>query len=115
LGATLVTYTATDDAGNTATSSFTVTVITDLDVAVNTTKTCFGESNGTAWATPTGGTSGYGLSWSPGSAVTDTITGLASGSYIVIVTDVNGCTATNSALVEDAPLLTAIINEYDNV
>ncbi|MEL6633840.1 MAG: right-handed parallel beta-helix repeat-containing protein [Bacteroidota bacterium] len=49
-----------------------------------------------AFVTGTGGTAPYSFLWdaAAGSATTDTVTGLADGSYQVIVTDANGCTDT---------------------
>ncbi|HRI58178.1 MAG TPA: T9SS type A sorting domain-containing protein [Saprospiraceae bacterium] len=59
--------------------------------ATATPQTSNGVDDGTATANPTGGTSGYSYSWSNGGS-TQTITGLAPGSYSVTVTDANGCT-----------------------
>jgi hypothetical protein len=55
-------------------------------------------NDGTATATPSGGTSPYTYAWSNGQA-TQTATGLAAGNYTVTVTDANGCTGTASATV----------------
>ncbi|WP_461305114.1 Ig-like domain-containing protein, partial [Aureisphaera sp.] len=49
--------------------------------------------DGTATASPSGGTPPYTYSWSPGGETTQTITGLSQGTYTVTVTDANGCTA----------------------
>lgn len=57
-------------------------------------------NNGTATATPNGGTSPYNYSWSNGGN-TSTIAGLAPGTYSVTVTDNSGCTAAGSYTVED--------------
>ncbi|MBC7776840.1 MAG: HYR domain-containing protein [Phycisphaerae bacterium] len=51
-----------------------------------------GASDGTATANPTGGTPNYTYVWS-NSATTQTITGLAPGSYTVVVTDSKGCSS----------------------
>lgn len=51
-----------------------------------------GANDGTASATPTGGTPAYTYAWSTG-ATTPAIQNLAPGAYTVIVTDANGCTA----------------------
>ncbi len=44
----------------------------------------------------TGGTPGYTYSWSPSGGTAATASGLSAGTYIVTVTDANGCTATRS-------------------
>jgi len=53
---------------------------------------CFGFSTGAINLTPSGGTSPYTFAWS-NSAVTEDISNLLVGTYSVIVTDFNGCTA----------------------
>lgn len=63
-----------------------------------TAQSAFGQSDGTATANPTGGTSNYTYAWSNGSN-TQTITGLAPGNYSVVVTDANGCTAVQTVTV----------------
>ena len=48
-------------------------------------------NSGTATTTPSGGTGPYSYVWQPGGQTTQTITGLAPGSYTVTVTDATGC------------------------
>ena len=57
-------------------------------------------NNGSATATPDGGTSPYAYAWS-NNETSASITDLAPGTYTVTVTDDNGCTATGSYTVED--------------
>ncbi|NBB23444.1 hypothetical protein GVN20_29100, partial [Runella sp. CRIBMP] len=57
--------------------------------------TCIGQ-NGLAIAAVAGGTQPYTYAWTPGGATTQTLNGLAAGTYNVIVTDANGCTTTAS-------------------
>jgi len=52
---------------------------------------CFNGSNGTAFVNASGGTGGYAYQWSGGQLIPN-ITGLASGAYVVTVTDGNNCT-----------------------
>ncbi|WP_316797612.1 SprB repeat-containing protein, partial [Pedobacter agri] len=59
---------------------------------------CNGGSNGSINLTPSGGTSPYTFNWG-GGITTEDRTGLAAGTYTVIITDVNGCTATVNATV----------------
>jgi len=54
--------------------------------------------DGTATASPTGGVGPYTYEWS-NQETTQTITGLAEGSYTVTVTDANGCTAVQTVVV----------------
>ncbi|MEZ4921283.1 MAG: T9SS type A sorting domain-containing protein, partial [Saprospiraceae bacterium] len=54
-------------------------------------QTMNGVDDGTATANPQGGTADYTYAWSNGET-TQTITGLAPGTYTVVVTDLNGCT-----------------------
>jgi Zn-dependent metalloprotease len=65
---------------------------------------CFGGSNGTATANPSGGTAPYSYQWS-NSQTTATATGLSAGTYTVTVTDGNGCVTTRSATLTQPPLL----------
>lgn len=66
--------------------------------ATATAETANGANDGTATAQPTGGTIPYTYLWSNDSA-TATITGLAPGSYSVTVTDENGCTSSQTVIV----------------
>jgi len=56
------------------------------------------QNNGTAWATPVGGTLPYSYVWNNGS--TDSLMiNLSPGTYLVTVTDAHGCTAMDSTQV----------------
>jgi gliding motility-associated-like protein len=78
-----------------------------LQALVSTTPTPCGEAGGSATVTVSGGTGPYALAWSPGSATTATVNGLASGAYSVSVTDANGCTVTATAqVVPQLPIVT---------
>jgi large repetitive protein len=94
------TVTVTDQNGCTVQGSVTITEppvllanVTDIDV------TCFGACNGTGTSTPSGGTPGYTYSWAPSGGTGSTTTPLCPGNYTVTVTDLNGCTATGTAVI----------------
>ena len=91
----------------------------NASVASQTNVLCFGQSNGTATATANGGSGIYNYSWSTSPAQTTLqATGLAAGTYTVIVTDANGCTvASSSSVIINQPLniLSAAVNSQSNV
>ena len=67
---------------------------------------CFGNSNGSASVTASGGTPGYTYLWSNNSN-SNLALNLSAGNYSVTVTDLNGCTATTNLTLTQPPLLTA--------
>jgi len=87
--------TLTDDLGNTAQAKVTITEPSPLEVVLTTTNpTTYDGRNGTAVASVSGGTSPYTYLWTdPREQQTQTITGLAAGTYMLAVTDSNDCTA----------------------
>ncbi|RPD39472.1 gliding motility-associated C-terminal domain-containing protein [Chitinophaga barathri] len=66
---------------------------------------CNGLSDGIAMVTPKGGTAPYTYAWSPGGATTQTVSGLAPGTYTCVVTDANGCTTTTTTTITEPPVL----------
>lgn len=72
-------------------------------------QTCFNINDGVASAAPTGGTAPYTYAWDNG-GTTDTLTGLSAGTYFVTVTDGNGCTVIDSAVVSSPPAITSTIS-----
>lgn len=99
--------TASDDAVISAPPELTVTATDDL-------LDCFGDSDGTSTATPSGGTAPYNYQWYADAGLTNPIAGetnatiidLSVGTYWVRVTDDNGCEASTSATVDEPPELT---------
>src|SRR6185295_1090718 len=95
------TYTVTATDGGGCTGSRTVTIQEPSSISVSMSKTnvnLMGGHDGTAMATPGGGSPGYTYHWSTG-ATTSTINNLTAGTYTVTVTDSHGCTASNSITV----------------
>jgi hypothetical protein len=96
LDTTTVTWTATDGSGNASMCSFTVTLTEQpVEWDLNSTPSCPNEATGTATAIPSNGTMPFTYLWNdPLAQTTPTATGLAPGTYAVVVTDADGCTAT---------------------
>ena len=69
---------------------------------------CFGSSDGSINLTVSGGTGSYTYDWSNGDSTED-ISGLVNGTYMVIVTDTNNCTATDTFVVSQPAALTSSI------
>lgn len=90
-----------------STSSVTVNNIAGPTTSITATSnvSCYGGSNGSATATPTGGTSPFTYLWSNGET-TATASSLSFGTYSVTVTDNNGCTSNST---------TPLINEPDSL
>ncbi len=91
--------TVTDSNGCTASTSVIITEPSLLSVIGNgIDASCFGSSDGSASAAATGGTPGYQYTWNTGQTGT-TINNLPAGTYTVMVTDANLCTAVTSVTV----------------
>lgn len=52
---------------------------------------CNAACNGSITTTPAGGTPGYTVTWSPGSVVSNTLTGACAGTYTANIIDANNC------------------------
>lgn len=112
------TVTVTDTRGCTTVNSVTVTQPSgalNASAVASAGVSCFGGNNGAITLTVTGGTAAYSYQWSTG-AITQNISGLISGTYIVTVTDANNCVATTSVQVtQPAAALSASISVSQNV
>jgi len=84
------TYTVTDANGCTSTTISTITEPTPLSAVTTSTDEMMG-MDGTATVTVSGGTPNYMYYWMPGGATTPAITGLAAGTYSIMILDANGC------------------------
>lgn len=97
------TYTVTvtdNNSGCVGAKTIFVTGTDGVDVFVTTMNAICNANNGNAMASPSNGTAPYTYAWSNGGN-TQVILGLAAGSYTVTVTDANGCTAVDSAIVNE--------------
>jgi gliding motility-associated-like protein len=115
LSAGTYTLTVTDSQG--CQGIVTVTITQPLQVGGNNTTTgtaCSGNT-GTATETASGGTGPYTYSWATSPSQTGaTATGLSTGIYTVFITDANGCTGTDTAIVNSTNGPTATIQNSAN-
>jgi hypothetical protein len=101
-GSTTVNYLFDDGNGNTATCSFDIIVSSPIVLnAVGTDVTCNGQSDAQIDLTVSGGTDPYSYDWNSGLFSTEDITGLSAGTYSVIVTDINNCSASSSVTITE--------------
>lgn len=107
--------TVTDANGCTSTGSVTINEPAAMTASITsqTNPLCFGNCNGTATVTASGGTTPYSYSWCLGQT-TQSVNNLCDGACGVTVTDDNGCTATSSVTLTQPPLLTAAITGQTN-
>jgi hypothetical protein len=84
------TGTVTDVLGCTASTSVTITEPAALSLTTTSTDEMMG-MDGTATVTVSGGTPNYMYYWMPGGSTMASISGLAAGTYSVMVLDANGC------------------------
>ncbi|MEJ2596131.1 MAG: M4 family metallopeptidase [bacterium] len=119
------TVTAYSEQGSCQGPSFTVTVPVPpvLSTSVDATSdyngfdvSCNGGSDGVAEAFPVGGTPPYSYSWNdPNGQTTKVATGLMALNYTVVVTDANGCEATNNVTLTEPDPLTIDAGENQTV
>jgi hypothetical protein len=90
----------TDINGCAKTKNYTLTEPTLLGASISNIvdATCFGEANGSAQVAANGGVTPYSYAWNNG-VTTASNAGIASGSYMVTVSDANGCDTVVSATV----------------
>jgi len=107
-GGTTYTLVVTDQNGCTASDSHTPVDPPLLTLDVNgSNPTCNGVCDASATSTATGGTGTYTYSWDNGAGTNPDASGLCGGTtYTLVVTDQNGCTASDSHTPVDPPLLT---------
>jgi gliding motility-associated-like protein len=99
----------------------TVGLTNPIVLSVNTSEnnaTCAGVCDGSATATPAGGTAPYNYSWTnSGGQTTQGLTNLCAGEYVVTVTDDNGCIVndTSTILYNDTVVIsTTVVNSSCN-
>lgn len=110
LGAGIYVVTVTDTHGCIKTDTVTVKqppVLTGTIIAVKN-DLCYGDSNGSATVYTTGGTMPYSFIWNTAPPQTGyTASGLKAGTYLINVTDANGCPSNNTVTItQPAPVVT---------
>ena len=106
--------TVEDDNHCIATTSVTIGEPTSLTIASNSWQNvgCNGDDDGYAIITGTGGTAPLSYSWNNGQS-TDSIGGLAPGTYNVTITDAHSCTIIDAVTITEPLVLTATVSELD--
>ncbi|WP_205728648.1 SprB repeat-containing protein, partial [Flavobacterium sp. J27] len=97
--------------------SITINVNPTLTASISsqTNVACNGGTNGAATVTPTGGTGPFNYSWSPSGITSATATGLAAGTYNVMVTDANNCSASTSVTITEPTTLALTASSQTDV
>jgi len=112
-GLTPLTYSVniTDKNGCTTSNSISITEPTSLTTSTAVKQASCGNTDGKMWVTANGGTGSFTYSWSPTFSATDTLTGISSGKFYVIVSDANGCTKKDSATLLLSTVISANLTE----
>lgn len=115
LAAGSYTVTVTDQNGCQATTNATVSSIGGPTVTLvsSTPVTCFGDNDGAATVSATGGSGALTYSWSPSGGSSASATGLSAGNYTVTVTDASGCTG-SLVLTIGGPTQIAVVETITN-
>jgi hypothetical protein len=97
-------------------SQFQQSFFTITTTIVNGSVSCFGDTDGSAYVTPTGNQPPYTYLWSP-SGITDSLaTGLEGGQHTITVTDAFGLTISQTiTIAQPAAPLTATLSSQSNV
>ncbi|MBK7342601.1 MAG: SprB repeat-containing protein [Saprospiraceae bacterium] len=112
LSAGIYHVTVTDMNGCSALDSVTISQPPPFNSIMNAGQiSCFGIADGEGTVTPLGGTGPYSYLWNdPAGQTTMAASNLLSGTYLVTITDKNGCTTTDTLVLTDPPLLTSSVN-----
>jgi SdrD B-like domain/SprB repeat len=112
------TYTVTVSDANLCTVSATVAIAPSVGYTASTAQVneLCGRSNGSIDLTVNGGMAPYSFDWSniPGTGNPEDLTGIATGTYTVTITDANNCTATASATLGSTPGITGLTTTPTN-
>ncbi|MBI1287931.1 MAG: HYR domain-containing protein, partial [Flavobacteriales bacterium] len=107
------TVTITDLNGCSTTETYTLTAPDGLSPTCSSEDAlCNGDANGSVEVSVSGGTAPYSYAWNNGNQ-NAAQTGLTAGTYVVTVTDANGCTANCNSVVAQPNPLTAVVIVQD--
>ncbi|MAC96302.1 MAG: hypothetical protein CMC96_12480 [Flavobacteriales bacterium] len=109
-----VTISDANGCSTTAIDSILEPIALTTQITIDSLVSCNGGNDGKLFTTVSGGTAPYTYLWS-NTATTDTINNLSAGNYSVVITDANGCTATDTALVSQPTALTINTTVVNNV
>ncbi|HEU4719475.1 MAG TPA: gliding motility-associated C-terminal domain-containing protein, partial [Bacteroidia bacterium] len=95
------TYTCdvTDANGCASSQTVTITEPAPITATMSVVNAACSQSNGSATIAVSGGTGSYSYSWSPSGGNASTANALSAGTYVCIVTDANGCSHLDTAIV----------------
>ncbi|HRH66488.1 MAG TPA: hypothetical protein PLU53_09345, partial [Bacteroidia bacterium] len=103
------TYTVTVTDGNncnqTSIASINEPPLLTISLLSSQMNACNGDASGTATTDAAGGTEPYTYQWSPSGGNSFQASQLTAGNYAVLLTDINGCTATLNTQITDPPTL----------
>ncbi|MFN8166908.1 MAG: PKD domain-containing protein, partial [Bacteroidia bacterium] len=101
LGAGTYTVTVTDANACTTTATINLSEPPAINIIMSSVPlSCYQSNDGLVSAVVNGGSGNYTYFWSPGGAVGSGISNVAAGTYIVHITDSNGCVASDTELVD---------------
>ena len=106
---TMVLVTVADQSGNSSSISITLTVPAPPIVSVMSTNIMCTGATGSIFSTTTSGVEPYSFAWNNG-ATTQNIESVSAGTYILTVTDANGCSAEAQVTVSEPEILVAEIS-----
>ena len=102
-------YTCNVSDSNNCTTSYSITITEPSALSTTASHTdvsCNAACNGTATVNPSGGTPGYTYAWSPSGGNAATANNLCAGNYTCLITDLNGCTLSQTFLITEPTPLT---------
>ncbi len=113
VGAGVYIVTVTDANGCQKQKTKTLTQPSAVTVNANiVSPSCYGMSDGSLYAQAIGGTQGYSYAWSNGSSAQQ-VSNVSAGAYALTVTDLNGCTVSQSYSVSQPPALAMNLMSFD--
>lgn len=117
LGAGTYTFTITDGKGCTKSDNVTLTDPPALQILAPTITgiSCANDANGIIQINATGGTPAYTYIWAPGGFTGAVQDSLSAGTYLITVTDANGCVQSTSVILTSPPRISLLYAGVDSV